>query len=444
MKISIFTVFEQLYGPFLNTSLIKRAEEKEIVHIDVQSFFSYVKPKERIDAPVFGPGAGMLIKPKVVEKAIEDKESLYGKAFKIFFSPRGQKIDQHILSKVYSQASECGHLMLLPARYEGMDDRIEEEYADIILSVGDFVLMGGDIPAMMLMEGLLRLIPGVVGKEESVQNDSFKGPFVDFPSYTEPVEWKNKRVPDVIRSGNHAAIEKWRAEHSVKKTVQDHFLWLRSQSLPVKERELAYSYIPSHYVALLHSDVLVGEEKKEGTTSVTSIDIHDIARSSRTYGIKNFFIVTPLIDQQKIVGTMLDFWTKGIGIEYNRSRYEAIKLVNLVNSFTDVINTIEQKEGKKPIVIATSAQEGAPQSIISFFDQQLIWQEQRPVLIIFGTGQGLSQGLIAQCDHLLLPIYGFTDFNHLSVRSATAIILDRWLGINPSAPSFVKTSEGRP
>lgn len=430
MNISVLTVCDQLYEPFTHTSLVGRAQEKGIVHIDVQSFFTYVQPKERIDAPTFGPGAGMLIRPDVIEKAIEDKEALYGKAFKIFFSPRGQKVDQRVLETIATKAQECGHLMLVPARYEGMDARVEDEYADMILSMGDFVIMGGDLPAMMLIEGVLRLIPQVVGKEESVARESFSGPFVDFPSYTEPVEWKDKRVPDVLRSGNHAAIEAWRKEHAVKATVQDHFTWLRSQKLTPQERVLASNYIPPHYVALMHTDVLIGEEKRLGHSSVTSVDIHDIARSSKTYGIKEFFIVTPLLDQQKIVQKMLDFWKKGIGFEYNRCRYDAIQLVQLADSLSETVKKIEEREGKKPLIITTSAKVAQVEQIISFYDQKKVWEHDRPVLLVFGTGQGLASFVLEQSDYLLIPIDGFSDFNHLSVRSAVAIILDRWLSIN--------------
>lgn len=431
INISILTVFDQLYDPFIHTSLVGRAQEREIVHIDVQSFFSYVQPKERIDAPTFGPGAGMLIRPEVVEKAIEDKENRYGKAFKIFFSPRGEKVDQRIFETIAARAQEYGHLMIVPARYEGMDARVEDEYADMILSMGDFVIMGGDVPAMLLLEGVLRLIPQVVGKAESVDRESFTGAFVDFPSYTEPLEWKGKRVPDVLRSGNHAAIEKWRREHAVQKTVREHFSWLRSyNNITDHDKALARPYIPSHYVALMHSDVLIGEERKPGVTSVTSIDIHDIARSSKTYGIEGFFIVTPLLDQQRIVQKMLDFWKKGIGFEYNRCRYDAIQLVQLIESLHEVIKKIEEKEGKRPVIIATSAKITNAQQIISYHDQKKVWESDRPVLMLFGTGQGLVPEVIAQCDYLLLPVDGFSDFNHLSVRSAAAIVLDRWLGIN--------------
>jgi tRNA (guanine37-N1)-methyltransferase len=429
-NISVLTVFDHFYDEFMRTSLVGRAQEKGIVHIDVQSFFSYVQPKERIDAPTFGPGAGMLIRPDVVQKAIEDKEAAHGKAFKIFFSPRGQKIDQRVFETIAAKAQECGHLMIIPARYEGMDARVEDEYADMVLSVGDFVVMGGDVPAMLLLEGVLRLLPEVVGKQESVARESFNGPFVDFPSYTEPLEWKGMRVPDVLRSGNHAAIEKWRTEHAVEKTVKDHFSWLRAQNLTASEKKLAYEHMPSHYVALMHSDVLVGEARLPGVTSVTSLDIHDIARSAKTYGVKGYSLVTPLIDQQKIVQKLLHFWNQGVGVEYNQCRHNAIRLVDLVSTLDEVIASIEEKEGKKPLIIATSAQIADTQQLISYNDQKKVWKHDRPVLMIFGTGQGLSPDVIKRCDYLLLPITGFSPFNHLSVRSAVAIILDRWMGIN--------------
>ena len=144
------------------------------------------------------------------------------KAFKIFFSPRGQKVDQRVLETIAARAQESNHLMLIAGRYEGMDARVEDEYADMILSMGDFVIMGGDLPVMILVEGVLRLLPQVVGKEESVERESFSGPWVDFPSYTEPVEWQGKRVPDVLRSGNHAAIEmdSWRDVFSITPAIE--------------------------------------------------------------------------------------------------------------------------------------------------------------------------------------------------------------------------------
>lgn len=429
MKISILTLFPALYEPFLKTSIIGRARQSGKIDADVVNLFSLCQPKERIDGPTFGPGAGVVLRPEIMEKGIEQQEAQKGTAYKIFFSPQGKKLDQDLLKRMYENIKKVDHVMLLPARYEGMDGRIEEYYADATVSVGDIVLMGGDIPAMILLEGLLRLIPGIVGKEESVLHDSFSGAFVDYPEFTDPLDWKGLQVPAVIRSGNHHEIHEWRMNKAAQKTVIDHFDWLRSHKLTDEERELSQKYIPSHYAALMHNEIVLPGDIV-GTTSVTSLDIHDIARSAKTYGLKNYFIVTSLIDQQKIVQKLLDFWQTGAGVTYNSQRHEAVKEVILRDSLDSVIAEIEQKEGKKPIVIATSARESAHDSLLTFYEQSKIWVQNRPVLIIFGTGHGLSAAVLERCDYVFMPIKGISDFNHLSVRSAAAVIFDRWLGLN--------------
>jgi tRNA (guanine37-N1)-methyltransferase len=439
MKLSIVSLFPHLYEPFLATSLVRRAQEAGIVNVQIESLFAFCAPKERADGPTFGHGAGMVLRPEVMERAIESQEKLYGKAYKIFFSPQGTLLDQQLLEHIKNTSSAYKQLLLLPARYEGMDARIEEEYADIVISLGDFVLMGGDLPAMVFLEGFLRLLAGVVGKEESVRRESFAGPFVDYPEYTAPVVWKGREVPEVVRSGNHKQLDDWRRKKAAETTVFHHFSWLRSHVSAKDDVALAASHIPPHYAALLHTEVILPDNTsgslgaRVGTTSVTSLDIHDIARSAKTYGLQHYFLVTPLEDQQKIVQQLLTFWQTGVGVTYNPQRHEALNEVDVVSSLADVINFIEQKEGKKPLLIATSARAEDvqnPDKIISYYDQERVWYDKRPVLFIFGTGQGLSQTVIDQADYLLLPIKGFSFFNHLSVRSAAAIIFDRWLGIN--------------
>ena len=429
MKISILSVFPKLYEEFLNTSLIARAQEKNIISFDLQDYFSFVQPKKRIDAPTFGPGSGMLIKPEVVQRAIESQTKKSGKPFTIFFSPQGKKLTQPLLRSLSHTLASKEHLLLTTARYEGMDARVEEKYADLVLSIGDYVLMGGDLPAMVFLEGLLRLFPGVVGKEESVAAESFSGPFLDYPEYTEPANWQGMQVPDIIRSGNHKAIAQWREQQAAKNTVIHNFDWLRTHVRTDAQKELAASYIPPHYMCLMHTEVYVGDNQP-GNTSVTSLDMHDIARSCRTYDIQNYFLVTPLKDQQKIVSTLLGFWQKGAGIEYNKSRHEAVKRVKTVESFSDVIAAIEEKEGKKPIILGTSARITDQERLLSFFQQQKVFKQERPILIVLGTGKGLTDEFLQKCDYVLAPIEGFSDYNHLSVRSAGAVILDRWLGIN--------------
>ena len=429
MHISIVTLFPALYEPFLNTSLVHRAVEEQQVAFEVENLFAYCAAKERIDSPTFGHGAGMLIKPEVVEKAIEKQEAAHGPSYKIFFSPHGKKLDQPLLRQLSDTFHQKKHIMLLPARYEGMDARVEEQYADLVLSIGDYVLMGGDLPAMVLIEGLLRLIPGVVGKQESVEEDSFSGAFVDHPEYTAPVEWKGHVVPEVIRSGNHAEIARWRRTKAALRTVLHHFEWLKAHVTKPDDIKLAASLIPAHYVILMHSQVML-KEGYEGTSSVTSLDIHDIARSACTYGIKGYFIITPLLDQQRIVERLLEFWQTEVGAGYNPQRYAALKSVVLVSTLDEALQRIEELEHNKPVLIATSAKKHEEVSAITYYDQEKVWTLARPVVLILGTARGLAPSLLARCDFLLGPIKGFSAYNHLSVRSAAAVIFDRWFGIN--------------
>ena len=395
---------------------------------------SVCAPKERVDAPTFGHGPGMLIRPEVIERVVEAQdgngESTRRDAFKIFFSPHGKKLTQPLLKEMYTKImARGGHCMTIAARYEGIDARAEAFYADEIISVGDFVLMGGDLPAMMFLEGLLRLVPGVIGTQESVTEDSFTGPFVDYPHYTAPVEWKGLTVPEVIRSGDHAAMAAWRQNEAVKRTVAHHFDWVRSQKLTQKERALVHEAMPNHYVALMHGGITQADGS-EGTTSVTSIDIHDLARSAKTFGIEHYFIVTPLLDQQKIVGQLLEFWQEGAGVTYREDRHRALKEVSSVVDLDAVIAAIEKREGKKPVILVTSACSGvAEEKNITYYDQEKVWAHKRPTLILFGTGNGLGPSILQRSDYVLVPIEGFSSFNHLSVRSAAAIILDRWLGM---------------
>lgn len=431
MNISIVTLFSELYQPFLQTSLFKKATEKGILSFTVKTLFEYVQPKERIDGPTFGHNSGMLIRPEVIERAVDDLDAKFGKSFKIFLSPQGMKLTQPFSKDLWAKISKYDHVMFVAGRYEGIDARAEVEYADAIISVGDVVLMGGDIPVMMVMEAVFRHMPGIVGKQESVDLDSFSGSLVDYPEFTKPVDWKGHIVPEILRSGDHKAIEVWRKEQAVALTVHKHFDWLRSSSVSDQDKVLANKFIPKHFIALMHTGIVL-KDGRVGTTSVTSIDVHDIARSSATYNVQDYFVVTPLIDQQKIVKTILDFWQeKELGMEYNRHRYEAISRVHVVEQLAHVVEKIEKKTGKKPIIIGTSARfKKGIEKMISYHDQAKVWAHDRPVLILLGTGHGMGQELLDQCDYFLQPLQGFATFNHLSVRSAAAIILDKWLGFD--------------
>ena len=179
------------------------------------------------------------------------------------------------------------------------------------------------------------------------------------------------------------------------------------------------------YVALLHYPVY-NKEKRVVATSLTTLDIHDIARASRTYGVKKYFIVQPIENHLWLANKLLSFWQGGHGREYNPKRWEALKLVKAVPYFENVLEEIEREDGIKPKVVVTSAREY--ENSIPFKHLREEIESGENVIICFGTGWGLTEEFIKSADYVLEPIRGATDYNHLSVRSAAAIILDRLLG----------------
>ncbi|PLV55799.1 RNA methyltransferase [Thermotoga sp. SG1] len=182
------------------------------------------------------------------------------------------------------------------------------------------------------------------------------------------------------------------------------------------------------YVALIHYPIM-GKDGSIISTAVTNLDVHDIARTARTYDLKGYYIVTNLKAQQDMVYKMLKFWREGFGSRYNPSRAESLKLVKLKPYLEDVLEDIEKIEGEKPLIFFTSAKKR--ENDISFEEgRRIIMETDRPVLILFGTGWGLPDEILVISDYILEPVRAGADFNHLSVRAAAAIIIDRLIGEN--------------
>lgn len=181
----------------------------------------------------------------------------------------------------------------------------------------------------------------------------------------------------------------------------------------------------SLYVALVHYPVL----NRQGDTiasAVTNLDLHDIARAARTFGVKTFYVVTPLTDQMELVKTIVSHWTEGAGSRYNPKRREALSLVRLEESLENVIRHISEETASTPKIVVTSARKRA--GSVDFMNFREMLKTGEPYLLVLGTGWGLSQTVMDTADYLLKPVSGPVDYNHLSVRSAAAIILDRLLG----------------
>jgi hypothetical protein len=181
------------------------------------------------------------------------------------------------------------------------------------------------------------------------------------------------------------------------------------------------------YVALVHHPVY----NKAGeviTSAVSNLDLHDISRAAKTYGVKAFYVVTPLEDQQALVRRIVSHWTSGFGATYNPDRQAALGLATLVSSFEDAIEEIAGKENSRPVTLATDAR--AHKNNLDFNRLSTTLESGRPLLFTFGTAWGLTREFIEKADYVLTPIVGPTDYNHLSVRSAVAIVLDRLLGVD--------------
>lgn len=206
MKFHILTIFPKIFDSYLQESLIKRAREKKIIEIKVHNLRDFTKDKhKKVDDRPFGGGPGMVMKVEPIYNAVEKIKKTAKKSRVILFSLRGKKLD----SKTAKRLSKYKELILICGRYEGVDERVAQHIADEEVSIGDYVLSGGELPALVLMEAVSRYLKGFLGKSESLEDKHGS-----FPTYTRPPEFRAKKtvwkVPKVLQSGNHAEIEKWR------------------------------------------------------------------------------------------------------------------------------------------------------------------------------------------------------------------------------------------
>ncbi len=242
MRIKVLSLFPKMFDGILNESIIKRAIDDKKVNIDVIDLRSYSKDKHnKVDDTIYGGGAGMLIKCEPVFDAIDDLKTKNTKV--IMLSPDGVKYNQE---KAYELSKEK-NIILLCGHYEGFDERINT-VVDEKISIGDYVLTGGEIPAMAIIDSVTRLLPGVIN-EESHLNDSFNNDLLDYPQYTKPQEYRGMKVPDVLLSGDHKKIDEWRKEEQIKKTKKQ-----RPDLLKESEEEKTSD-----------EDLIKTEEEKENT-----------------------------------------------------------------------------------------------------------------------------------------------------------------------------------
>ena len=222
MKIDVLTIFPEYFGQVFEFGIIRRAKLAGIVEINVHDIREFTTDKHRmVDDRPFGGGDGMVLKPEPIFSAIEkllgssDKTSYPEGTRVVMLTPQGNPLKQAISKET---ADETRHLVLLCGRYEGIDERVNEGLVTDEISIGDYVLSGGEPAAVVLVDSIVRLLPGALGSETSAVNESFTSGLLDYPHYTRPAEFRGMKVPDVLLNGNHAEIEKWRKEKALEKT----------------------------------------------------------------------------------------------------------------------------------------------------------------------------------------------------------------------------------
>ncbi len=215
MRIEVLTLFPGMFAGPLDESIIKRAREKCLLDFRIHQLRDYAHDRHKtVDDRPFGGGPGMLLKPEPIFEAVEKLARENTRV--ILLSPAGRTFNQAIAREL----AQVDDMLLVSGHYEGFDERVRESLADDELSIGDYVLTNGALPAMVIVDAVTRLLPGVLGDDESSHEESFSHGLLEYPQYTRPAEFRGMKVPEVLLSGNHAQIARWRAEESARRTKE--------------------------------------------------------------------------------------------------------------------------------------------------------------------------------------------------------------------------------
>ena len=215
MKIDVLTLFPEMFAGPLDVSIIQRARTAGLLDLRIHNLRDYAHDRHKtVDDKPFGGGPGMVLKPEPLFEAVENLAR--DKAHVVLLTPAGQVFDQAMAESLVKQE----HLLFICGSYEGVDERVREALVDEEMSIGDYVLTNGGLPAMVIIDAVTRLLPGVLGDDESARDESFSHGLLEYPQYTRPAEFRGMKVPEILLSGHHAEIEKWRVEQAKARTAQ--------------------------------------------------------------------------------------------------------------------------------------------------------------------------------------------------------------------------------
>ena len=433
MKYTLVTLFPEWFDSPLSAGLMARAREAGLVDF----FFANPRdmttdPHHTVDDRPYGGGPGMVL---MLEPLVALLRSLppERRGRMLALTPGGRPFTQNMARELAREPA----LTLICGRYEGFDARLFDILPIDPVCVGDAVLNGGEAAALAVIEATARLQPGFMGKDASGDEESFSNGLLEYPHFTRPEEFEGRAVPEELRSGDHGRIAAWRRRQSLLATLRRRPELLDDAPLSAADRRFLAArdrFRPGKnlYLALLHHPVLL-KHKISGTSSLTNLDVHDIARISRTYGLGGFFVATPLDDQRRLLKELLTHWIEGSGAASNPDRAEALGLVRPATSLADIVETLTESCGMAPLVIGTSARpeldrKGREKRPATPFAEVRRSLGKRPVLLVLGTSHGLAPEVLAQCEGVLPPLRWMDSYNHLPVRAAAAVLLDRLLG----------------
>jgi tRNA (guanine37-N1)-methyltransferase len=427
MRFTVITILPELIEPALTAGVVGRAREAGTITVSSVNPRDFTHDRHRtVDDTPYGGGPGMVMKPEPLLAAIRSA----GQGHRILLSPAGKPLTQARVAEL----SSLDHLVLVCGRYEGIDERAIELGIDEQLSVGDYVLSGGELGALVIIDAVARLVPGVLGEPESAVDESFSHGLLEYPQYTRPAELEGRAIPLVLASGNHAAIAAWRREQSLRRTAERRPDLFRVHA---PTRADAKRFPPLHartHLALVHHPV-VDRTGAVVTTALTNFDVHDLARSSMTFGLAGYHVITPITSQRDKATHIANLW---MADEHGEHRAAALRLVRVAASVDDAIAAITAEHGRPPTVVATSARADSFPAARRVTSQELFAQatlDPSPLLVLLGTGWGLADSLIPSVSCILSAIEGATSWNHLSVRSAGAVLLDRLFGRPSGGPA---------
>ena len=234
MHIDVLTLFPEMFEGIFDLSIMKRAIDQKLVGIGLHNIRDYTHDKHHTaDDYPYGGGAGMVLKPEPIFEAVESIEKKAGTPI-ILLSPQGRLFTQRVAQELASHSQ----LILICGHYEGVDERVREHLASDEISIGDYVLSGGELAAMVVIDGVFRLVPGVLGSEASPLDDSHVGGLLEYPQYTRPPQYRGWPVPEVLLSGNHAQISRWRREQAIRRTLEQRPELLTRAELSSEEEHL--------------------------------------------------------------------------------------------------------------------------------------------------------------------------------------------------------------